>query len=140
MISLNSYLVFNGNCKEAFDFYKTIFRAEYEHISTFGEMQQEDSEPLNQEDAHKIMHVVLPIKNHFIMMGSDTHEKSRKVAFGDNVSLSINCESKDEATYFYESLSKNGKQTMPIADTFWGAYFGILTDAFGVHWMINFDY
>jgi PhnB protein len=140
MISLNTYLVFNGNCKEAFDFYKTVFRAEYEHIATFGEMQQEDSEPLNPEDVNKIMHVVLPIKDHFIMMGSDTHEKSGKVAFGDNVSLSINCESKEEATYFYEFLSKNGKQTMHIADTFWGAYFGMLTDAFGVHWMINFDY
>lgn len=140
MISLNSYLVFNGECRQAFDFYKTVFKAEYEHIATFGEMLQEGGEPLHEADKDKIMHVVLPIKDNFIMMGSDTHENSGRVMMGDNISLSINCETKDEATYFYNELSKNGKQTMPIADTFWGAYFGMLTDAFGINWMINFDY
>lgn len=140
MISLNSYLVFNGQCRQAFDFYKTVFKAEYEHIATFGEMHQEGGEPLHEADKDKIMHVVLPIKDNFIMMGSDTHENSGRVMMGDNISLSINCETKEEATYFYNELSKNGKQTMPIADTFWGAYFGMLTDAFGINWMINFDY
>lgn len=140
MISLNSYLIFNGNCKEAFDFYKSVFNAEYEHIATFGEMQKDGDISLSPEDAKKIMHVVLPIKDQFIMMGSDTNEHSGEVVFGGNISLSINCESKDEATFFYNELSKNGKQTMPIADTFWGAYFGMLTDAFGIQWMINFDY
>jgi PhnB protein len=140
MISLNSYLVFNGECLQAFEFYKTIFKAEYAHIASFEEMRQEDDEPINEADKDKIMHVVLPIKDNFVLMGSDIRVNSGNVTVGDNISLSINCESKEEATYFYNELSKNGKQIMPIADTFWGAYFGMLTDAFGINWMINFDY
>jgi PhnB protein len=140
MISLNSYLIFNGECRKAFEFYKTIFKAEYEHIATFEEMRQEDDEPINEADKDKIMHVVLPIKDNFVLMGSDTNVNSGNVKVGDNISLSINCETKEEATYFYNELSKNGEQTMFIADTFWGAYFGMLTDAFGINWMINFDY
>jgi PhnB protein len=59
---------------------------------------------------------------------------------GNNFSLSIDAESKEEADKIFDRLSKDAKTTMPLADAFWGAYFGMLTDKFGVQWMINYDY
>jgi PhnB protein len=63
-----------------------------------------------------------------------------EVKIGQHLSLSIGVDSKEEATKIFTGLSAGGKVTMPIADTFWGAYFGMLIDKFGFIWMVNYDY
>ena len=72
-------------------------------------------------------------------MGSDSNEASGLVAFGSNVSISINAESKHEADRIFNGLSAGGSPFMPMSQTFWGAYFGMFVDKFGIHWMVNFD-
>lgn len=140
MATVNTYLNFSGNCEEAFNFYKSVFEAEFSYIGRFGEMPpQEGCEPMNEEFGNKIMHVSLPIGN-TILMGSDTGgDWAPTFVQGNNFSISINADSKEEADVLFNGLSAGGMVTMPMADTFWGAYFGMFTDKFGINWMVNYD-
>ena len=139
MATINPYLVFNGNCEEAFLFYKSVFGGEFPYNGKFSDMPSDTNSPkLSEEDANRIMHVCLPI-GETILMGSDSNSASGDVVFGGNMSISINVESKAEADRIFNGLSAEGNAFMPMADTFWGAYFGMFTDKFGVNWMVNFD-
>lgn len=140
MATINPYLIFNGNCEEAFLFYKTVFGGEFPYVGKFNEMPAGDSNPtLSEEDGNKIMHITLPIGNGSILMGSDSNSASGAVAIGTNISLSINAQSKAEADALFDGLSAGGNPFMPMNQTFWGAYFGMFVDKFGIHWMVNFD-
>lgn len=140
MATVNVYLTFNGNCRQAFDFYKSVFGGEYPYIGTFGEMPPSDDYKVPSEDQDKIMHVCLPISNETMLMGSDAGgDWAPKVIVGNNFSVSINADSKVEAQDLFGKLSTGGIVTMPLEDTFWGAYFGMFTDKFGINWMVNYD-
>jgi PhnB protein len=137
MAAVNPYLIFNGNCAEAFTFYKSIFGGEFQRISKFGDMPGEE---MSAEEKNRILHVSLPISKETILMGSDSHPRMGKVTMGQHMSLAIGADSKEEADKIFNGLAAGGKITMPIADTFWGAYFGMLVDKFGFDWMVNYDY
>ena len=140
MATVNVYLTFNGNCKQAFDFYKSVFGGDFPYVGTFGEMPPSDEFSISEEDKNKIMHISLPISKETILMGSDTGgDWAPQFVAGNNFSVSINAESKEEADRLYHGLSEGGKQTMPLEDTFWGAYFGMFVDQFGINWMVNYD-
>ncbi|MBE2279724.1 MAG: VOC family protein [Ignavibacteriaceae bacterium] len=139
MTTINVYLTFNGNCLEAFEFYKSVFGGEYSYIGKFGEMPPDENYQVPESDKNRIMHVSLPISQETILMGSDSSSYSGDAVFGNNFSVSINTGSKDEADRLFNSLSAGGKVIMPLSETFWGAYFGMFTDKFGVNWMVNHD-
>ncbi|WP_373497449.1 VOC family protein [Aquiflexum sp.] len=139
MASVNIYLNFNGNCKEAFAFYKSVFGGEFSFYGTFGEMPPQENYPTSESDKDMIMHVSLPISKETILMGSDTGSNYPDVTFGNNFSISVNTESKDEADRIFAALSEGGKVNMPMGDVFWGSYFGAFEDKFGVNWMVSFD-
>ena len=140
MASVNTYLTFNGNCEEAFNFYKSVFGGDFAYIGRFGEMPEGDGYSVPEADKNKIMHVGLPIGN-TILMGSDTGgDWAAKLIEGNNFSVSVNTESKEEADRIFNGLAAEGQITMPMENTFWGAYFGMLTDKFGIQWMVNFDH
>ena len=141
MHTLHIYLNFDGQCEEAFSFYKSVFGGEYADINRMGDMPlMEGMPPMSEEQKQKIMHVAYPIKN-INLFGSDIPEgQGFELQVGNNMSISINAESKDEADRIFNGLSSGGKVTMPIADTFWNAYFGMFTDKFGINWMVNFDH
>lgn len=140
MAQINPYLTFNGNCEEAFNFYKSVFGGEFPYLGRFNEMPADGGKAMSPEDGNKIMHVTLPISKETCLMGSDTggewasHHKE-----GNNISISINADTKDEAERLFNGLSAGGKVTMPLAMTFWGAYFGMFIDKFGINWMVNHD-
>lgn len=141
MKAVNIYLTYNGNCKEAFDFYKSVLGGEYSHFNTFGEMpQQEGMPPVKEEDKNKVMHVSLPIGEHTVLMGSDTGgEWAKSFKQGNNFSVSVSTDKKEEADRIFKELSKGGTVMMPMENTFWGSYFGMFTDKFGINWMVSFD-
>jgi PhnB protein len=86
------------------------------------------------------MHVSLPVSKETMIMGSDTGgEWAADYKPGNNFSISINSGSKEQADKLFNGLSAGGKVTMPMNNTFWGAYFGMFTDKFGINWMVNFD-
>lgn len=139
MTTINTYLTFNGNCRKAFEFYRSVFGGEFSSIRTFGDMPSQEGYKMSETDKNKIMHVTLPISKETALMGSDTSEHYKKATVGDNFSVSIHTDTKEEADRLFVGLSKSGKKSMPMENTFWGSYFGMLTDQFGVNWMVSVD-
>jgi len=140
MATINPYLTFNGNCEEAFNFYKSVFGGEFPYVGRFNEMPPTDGMVMPANVGEQIMHMSLPLGKGTVLMGSDTMKgMGGETIVGNNISLSLNAESKEEADKLFNGLSAGGKLTMPMADTFWGAYFGMFTDKFGINWMINFE-
>ena len=89
-------------------------------------------------EKNMIMHVALKIGENFLM-GTDIPASMEQATFGTNSSISVSVDSRPEADRIYNALSRGGKINMPMADMFWGAYYGMLTDRFGVQWMVNYD-
>ena len=140
MATVNVYLTFNGNCEEAFNFYKSVFGGEFPYLGRFKDMPPSpDGKTMDAAFADKIMHVSLPVSKETMIMGSDTGgEWASNYQEGNNFSISINAETKEEADRLFNGLSNGGKVTMPMANMFWGDYFGMFTDKFGINWMVGF--
>lgn len=118
MATINTYINFNGNCEEAFNFYKSVFGGEFNYIGKFGEMPESDDYKVPEEDKNKVMHVGLSIGN-TILMGSDVGgDWAPTFIQGNNFSISISPESKEEANSIFNALSEGGKVTTPLHDTF----------------------
>ncbi len=137
MFKLNPYLNFLGQTEEAFKFYKSVFGGEFTTFQRFKDIPGgPEMAPADQE---KIMHVSLPLGKGSTLMGTDALESmGQKLIVGNNFSLTVEPESKEEADKLFAALSAGGKVEMPLADAFWGAYFGMLTDKFGIQWMVNY--
>lgn len=132
------YLNFMGNTEEAFNFYKSVFGREFSYLVRYKDTPE--AERLSPADQEKLMHVSLPIGEHSTLMGTDTLESmGDKLIFGTNMSISVSVDSKEEADKIFNGLSQGAKVDMPIQDMFWGDYWGMLTDKFGVQWMVNFS-
>ena len=131
---LNIYLTFDGNCREAFNFYKSVFGGDFQAFQTFADGPPE----MQGEHNDLVMHVSLPIGS-TVLMGSDTAAgHGPPFQAGNNFSISIVGESKQHGDDVFAILGEGGTITMPLADTFWGSYFGMLTDKFGINWMFNY--
>ena len=137
-MTLNAYLTFHDNCREAFEFYRAVFGGEFTEIHTFGAAPPEMGVPESEHDL--IMHVSLPIGSSLLMGSDSSSTQGPPPIVGGNFTLSVNPDSKDEADRLFAELSEGGATAMPLADMFWGSYFGLCVDKFGVRWMINFDY
>ncbi len=139
MATTNTYLNFNGNCEEAFTFYKSVFGGDFNYMGRFNEMPPQEGQTMPEADGNKIMHVSLPIGTS-ILMGSDTGgEWATSYIKGNNFSVSITADSKEEADQLFSGLAEGGNVTMALNETFWGDYFGMLEDKFGIGWMMSFN-
>lgn len=140
MTKVNIYLTFNGNCEEAFNFYRSVFGGEFSFLGRFSEMPKQEGMPsLPEEMLNRIMHVSLPISGETSLQGSDTGgEWGQSFVQGNNFSVSINTDSKENADKLFFGLSQGGKVTMPMDFTFWGDYYGMFEDKFGINWMVSF--
>ncbi len=134
-MSLNTYLTFDGNCREAFEFYRSVFGGEFTEFQTFGDGPPDM--PVAEEEKNRVMHVALPIGSS-VLMGSDTSSFTPPHAAGNNFSLSIDVESRERCDELCAKLSAGGSVIMPLQEQFWGAYFGQWTDRFGINWMVNY--
>jgi PhnB protein len=140
-VSINPYLTFPGNCEEAFNFYKSVFGGQFPYIGRFNEMPpQEGQPPMPESEGNKIMHMSLPIGKHSILMGSDSSEAfGHATNIGNNFSVSVTATSEAETDNLYNGLATGGQITMPLSKTFWGSYFGMCTDKFGIQWLVSYD-
>jgi PhnB protein len=139
MLNTDFYLHFNGQSEEAFKFYKSIFGGEFIIAQRYGGMA--GSEKMNAQDREKMMHISLKITPSTTLMASDLPSNDdQNFRPGNNFHICLQAESEKEANKLFQSLSKGGKIEMPMNKTFWGAYFGMFEDQFGIHWMINFTY
>lgn len=139
MTTVNVYLTFDGNCEEAFTFYQSVLGGELQ-VNKFSGMPENPEHPMKEEDKNKVMHVSLPVSKETVLMGSDTMPGyGPPFVQGNNFSISVHPETKEDADKIFAGLSSGGTVTMPLADAFWGSYFGMLTDKFGINWMVNVD-
>ncbi|MDP4219247.1 MAG: VOC family protein [Bacteroidota bacterium] len=136
MPTINPYLGFDSECEEAFNFYKSAFGGDFKAIMRFKDMPQNNLDP---KESNKIAHISLPIGNDNLLMGSDRPASYASISRGDYLSVSVSTDSDDEATRLFNSLSAGGKVTMPLAKAFWGSFFGMFTDKYGVQWMVGHD-
>jgi PhnB protein len=127
-----------GNCEEAFKLYKKVFGGEYLSFLKYSEAPPESN--LKEDEKDKIMHVSLPIGENSLLMGSDRPEHTGENIAGNNFSVLISPDSELQADDYFKGLSEGGSIIMPMQKTFWGAYYGMLTDRFGINWMISYDY
>jgi PhnB protein len=130
-MQLITYVSFAGNCEEAINFYKEALGAQIIQISHMGDGQMEVPENLKD----KVMHARLQVGENVLYM-SDTFDPA-SVVQGNNISLSLQPETIAETEDLFNKLSAGGAVKMPLQDTFWGARFGMFTDKFGIHWMLN---
>jgi PhnB protein len=137
MKAINPYLNFSGNCEEAFNFYRSVFGGEFSAQMRFKEVPAEAQ--MDASEGEKIMHIALPIGQGSVLMGSDSPAAMGPTTTGNNSSISISTESEAEATRVFNGLSAGGQVTMPLEKAFWGSYFGMLTDKFGIQWMVSYD-
>jgi PhnB protein len=138
MTTINPYLNFSGNCEEAFNFYQAVFGGKFSMVMRYKDIPAEYQTAEN--EAEKIMHVSLPIGAGTVLMGSDRPDSMGPTTSGNNAYISISAESEAEAARLFAGLSAGGQVNMPLEKTFWDAYFGMLTDKFGIQWMVNYDY
>lgn len=127
--TLNPYLTFQNNAREAMEFYKSVLGGEL-NINTFGEFGAEQLDP------NGVMHAQLETPAGFRLMASDNGSQG-ELTMGDNVTISIAGDDADDLRRWFNALAEGGQVTMPLEKQVWGDEFGMLTDQFGVHWMVN---
>jgi len=135
MTQINVYLTFDGNCAEAMNFYKECLGGELTLNPIEGsgmEGQCPDAKP------GAIMHAELR-KGNLLLMASDMMTADNALVRGNATALSLNCSSEDEIYSFFDKLSQGGTELSPVKKEFWGALFGMLTDKFGIRWLLNYD-
>lgn len=134
MTTLNPYITFNGNCREAMNYYKGCFGGELT-------LQTVEGTPMEQQCPagmkHHVMHSML-MNESLVLMGSDMMGKDG-FNRGNTIALSVNCNSEEEIKMFFAYLSDGGKINDPLKEMFWGALFGCLTDKFGLTWLFNYE-
>jgi PhnB protein len=139
MIKLNPYLNFKGNAEEAFLFYKSIFGGEFQGLTRFGDIQDlPGKERMTELELNKLLHVALPIGENLLMATDALESMGHTLSIGNNTSMSLHPDSRKEADRLYNALSAGGQATTPMANMFWGDYWGMLTDKFGIQWMVNY--
>jgi len=131
MTTLNPYLSFRDNAKEAMTFYQSVFGGELT-MSTFGEFHA--SEDAAEQD--KIMHAMLTTDNGMVLMGADTPSGMDYIP-GNNISLSLSGSEESELRGYFEKLADGGTVAMPLEKAPWGDIFGMCQDKFGVDWLVN---
>jgi PhnB protein len=138
MAHVSIYLNFNGNAEEAFNTYKKIFNNEFSApMSRMRDAPHPNMPPIPDAELNKVMHIALPIIGGLQIMGTDVLESmGHQYIQGNNVTISLNLDSKDDADRYYAALSEGGSNSMAPHDEFWG-YWGTCKDRFGVQWMFN---
>ncbi len=129
---LNPYISFDGNAREAMEFYKTVFGGELT-LTTFGEsgMTNDDIK------SDGIMHAELKADNGITIMASDMATGMRDYEFGNNISIALGGDNETELTEYYNKLVEGGKVEQPLTKASWGDTFGMCIDKFGIFWMVN---
>lgn len=133
-MSLSVYLYFKGCCREAFDHYKSVFDAEEICCQSYSDGPPE---MFGEEPADRIMHTTIRIGETNLMGSDRVSTCDEPIIVGNNFSVTYQPSSQEEADRLFPKLAEGGEITMPLQENFWGSYFGLCTDKFGIHWMFN---
>lgn len=134
---IETSIILNGKTEEAFNFYRSIFGGEFTMFKRFKDAPSGEKFPKAQHE--KVMYVCLPIGSGTTLMGWDHLPSQGKHLAGNNFRLSLSPSSREETDRIFAALAEGGKIESPLEDTFWDSYFGMLTDKFGIQWMLNYE-
>lgn len=140
MARVSTYLNFPRSTEQAFLFYRSVFGGDFTTpLHRFGDIPAAPGQPAMAEaDRNLVMHVELAILGGHVLMGTDAPESMGfTVRPGNNVYINLEPDTRGETERLFQALSVNGQIEMPLQDMFWGAYYGNLTDQFGIQWMFN---
>ncbi len=140
MARVSTYLNFAGNTEQAFEFYRSVFGGQFNGpVHRLGDAPAAPGQaPLGAAEKNMVMHVELAILGGHVLMGTDAPESMGfTVVHGNSVHINLEPDTRAETERLFHGLSVHAKVDMPLADMFWGAYFGSLTDQFGIKWMFN---
>ena len=135
MKAVNITIVFNGQAEAAFAFYRSIFGGEFSNVQRMKDMPS--PHPMSVAESEKILHMAYPVGNS-VLMGMDMPEGRGTTIVGTNFMVTLDTSSEEETDRFFNGLAEGGNVMMPVAQQFWGAYFGMLTDKFGIQWMLSY--
>jgi len=141
MSKVSIYLNFQGNTEEAFNFYKSVFKTEFfGPVSRMSDIPPQPGMPaLPDKEKNAIMHMALPILGGTLLQGTDMLQSmGHKLKIGNNTTICLEPDSKEETDRLFNALSAGGSDAMPLQDMFWGAYWGTCLDKYGIRWMFNF--
>jgi PhnB protein len=139
MTTLNPWINFNGNAEEAFNFYKSVFGGDFAKITRFKDLAGPEFQVAEQE-ADKIMQIILPIGNGNMLIGNDVPEFMGKVNEQENRSkIHVAAESKEEAERIFNELSVGGQVEGPFGESPWGTYAAMFRDKYGIEWIVEFN-
>lgn len=139
MTKLNPYLTLPGTAAQAIELYKKVFKVEPTIVQKFKDTPAQDgmSAP-SVTGGERIMHAGFQIGNDTLMISDAPEGRDNTIVMGTQTHVSLHPDSKEEADRMFDLLSESGEVTMPMAIMFWGDYFGMCTDKFGIRWMINY--
>ncbi len=135
MKATNITLIFNGKTEAAFNFYKSVFGGEFSNFQRLKDMP--GAPPMSDDESNKILHVALPVGGS-VLMGMDMPQGRGTVNEGNNFMVCLDTSSEEETTKVFNALAVGGNITMPLGHQFWGAFFGMITDQFGIQWMLSY--
>lgn len=138
MFTAHPYLNFPGTTEKAFNFYKTVFGGDFLALLRYKDTAEATHVSANEQD--KLMHIALPLgKGGVILMGTDVLDSMcHTLNPGNQISLTLTPDSQTEAQRLFEGLSVGGTVSVPLEPSSWGTIFGMLTDAYGIQWMIDY--
>lgn len=140
MARVSTYLNFQGNTEDAFNFYKSVFGTEFEGegIMRMGDIPAgKGTPPAPENEKNLVMHVSLPILAGHLLMGTDLSESMGKLVQGNNVNINLEPDTRAEVDALFAALSEGGQVEVAPTVMFWGDYYGACVDKFGVKWMFN---
>jgi PhnB protein len=135
MKAVNVTLLFDGEAEAAFNFYKSVFGGEFSNVQRLKDMPS--PHPMSPEESEKILHMSFPIGNS-VISGMDMPAGRGTLNKGNNFMVAVDTESEEETDRAFKGLAEGGEVMMPVAHQFWGAYFGMLKDRFGIQWMLSY--
>lgn len=139
MTTINPWINFNGNAEEAFNFYKSVFGGEFTKIIRFKDLASTEVQ-IADDEANKIMQIVLPIGSGNALIGNDVPEFMGKVSENENRSkIHLNVDSKDDAERIFNELSVGGQVEGQIGDSPWGTHAGMFRDRYGIEWILEYN-
>jgi PhnB protein len=135
MKAVNMTLIFNGQTEAAFNFYKSVFGGEFTHLQRLKDIP--NAPEMSTEETEKILHMGLPVAN-ILLSGMDMPSWREAVKVGDNFMIVIDTNSEEETETLFDDLSAGGQVMMPPGHQFWGAFFAMFTDKFGIQWQVSY--
>lgn len=139
MARVNTYLNFQGQTEEAFTFYAKTFGTEISMLSRFSDAEGMAPQGMPAGERDLVLHAELPIIAGHVLMATDMlRSMGQETRIGNNTTICLDVDTKDEADRVYAALSDGGSEGSPMADMPWGAYWGVTLDRYGIRWMVNY--